>query len=259
MSRKKTVFFTVCYPKALVYLDDFFKSLVNQTDQDFDVLVINDSCGALDGQFRRYGSLRIYELSATGSFASIRQAGFEEVIRRGYQQVVFGDFDDCFSPDRIAKVKMFLKDWDIVVNDLSLFGNREEKNYLSRRIAGGTVVRLRDILRKNFMGFSNTAVRTECLKGIVLAEATALDWYLFSCLLAKGAKAIFCNDALTQYRQHAENVAFFGGNESRRREVKNVHYQFLKRDCPELALIIDGLKENADHEGDVNYPLWWED
>ncbi|MFH1933641.1 MAG: hypothetical protein ABIN18_18950 [Pseudomonadota bacterium] len=259
MSKREMVFFTVCYPKALPYMDDFFESLMSQTDQDFDILVINDSCGPLVAQLKRYGTLRIHELPATGSLANVRQVGFDEVFARGYKQVVFGDFDDRFAPDRVARVRMLLLDWDIVVNDVSLFGDRDEERYFSLRIKDGIQIRLEEILTKNFMGFSNTAVRAECLKNIVLADTAAVDWYLFSRLLAKGAKAVFCAEPLTDYRQHAGNTAAFAGDKSQRAEVKRVHYQFLKRDCPELVPVIDRLKERAGGCGAVEYPFWWED
>ena len=259
MPKREMVFFTVCYPKALPYLDDFFKSLIDQTDQDFDVLVINDSCGPLADRLERYRALRIHEVPATGSLASIRQAGLNKVLVEGYKQVIFGDFDDCFAFDRIEKIKVLLRDWDIVVNDVSLFGDREEERYFSHRIKDGMQIRLEEILTKNFMGFSNTAVRAECLKNIILADTTAVDWYLFSRLLAKGSKAVFCAEPLTNYRQHANNMAFFAGNKDHRAEVKRVHYQFLARDCPELVSVIDCLKKIASDCGVVKYPFWWED
>lgn len=258
MPKSETVFFTVCYPKALSYIDEFFESLMKQTDKDFDVLLINDSCGSLVNRLKSYGALRIHELSATGSMSSIRQAGFNEVFARGYKKIVFGDFDDCFTPDRVEKVKVLLQDWDIVVNDVSLFGDRNEERYFSRRIKDGTQIRLEEILTKNFMGFSNTAVRVECLKDIALADTVAIDWYLFSRLLAKGAKAVFCAEPFTGYRQHTDNIASFIGDKSQRAEVKRVHYEFLKRDCPKLVPMIDRLKEKADGYGIVEYPFWWE-
>jgi hypothetical protein len=231
---------------------------MSQTDQDFDVLVINDSCGSLADRLKPYGDLRIYEFPATGSLSNIRQAGLDEVLTRGYAQVMFGDFDDRFSPDRVARVKELLRDWDIVVNDVSLFGDRNEEKYFSRRIKDGAVIRLDEILTKNFMGLSNTAVRAECLKGIVLADVIAVDWYLFSCLLAKGAKAVFCADPLTDYRQHAGNMASFGGDQNWKQQVKRVHYQFLERDCPELAPVIKRLGVCTQADAVVDHPFWWE-
>lgn len=259
MSKGGMVFFTVCYPKALPYLDDFLGSLARQTDQNFDLLVVNDSCGPLADRWKHYSALRIQELPASGSFANVRQTGFNEILAKGYGQVLFGDFDDCFSPERVAKARALLVKWDVVVNDVSLFGSREEETYFSRRIEDGTQIQLKDILTRNFMGFSNTAVRAECLKNIVLADTVAVDWYLFSRLLANGAKAVFCRESLTGYRQHAGNMAAFGGNEKRRREVKSIHYQALKRDCPELGPVIERLQNSSGHGDAVEFPFWWED
>ncbi|OGT07437.1 MAG: hypothetical protein A2103_04170 [Gammaproteobacteria bacterium GWF2_41_13] len=242
-------------------MDGFFESLMNQTDQDFDILVVNDSCGSLEAQLERYRkTLRIHELQATGSLANVRQVGFEEIFARGYKQVVFGDFDDCFMPDRVAKVRMLLRDFDIIVNDVSLFGDREDEIYFSRRIKDRSQICLEEIFTKNFMGFSNTAVRAECLKDIILADTIAVDWYLFSRLLARGARAVFCAEPLTNYRQHADNMATFVGDKSKRAEVKLVHYQSLKRDCPELISAIDRLGKRTDElEVVVTNPFWWED
>jgi len=259
MLKNDMVFFTVCYPKALPFLNDFFESLIKQTDQDFDVLLINDSCGPMASQLDRYKSLRIHELPVTGSLSKIRQAGFEEVFSKGYEQVIFGDFDDCFLPGRVAKVRKLLRNWDIVVNDVNLFGDRDENKYFSRRIKDGSQILLKDILSKNFMGLSNTAVRAECLKDITLADTVAVDWYLFSRLLAQGAKAIFCGEPLTSYRQHAGNMAILGGDENRKREVKSTHYRLLKRDCHELVPMIDRLIESENKDQRIDFPFWWED
>lgn len=258
MPKGGAVFFTVCYPKALPYLDDFLNSLTAQTDQDFDVFVVNDSCGPLEERFRRYRALRICEFPATGSLAQIRQLGFEEVLVRGYGKIVFGDCDDRFSPDRVAVVKGLLQDWDVVVNDVSLFGERQVTDYFSGRLKDGAVIRLEDILTKNFMGLSNTAIRAEWLRGVVLADTPVVDWYLFSRLLAKGAKAVFCGRALTDYRQHAGNMAVFSGNEERRNEVKRRHYQTLEKDCPELIPLIEARRASVQGLRPGEHPFWWE-
>ena len=42
MKKSSTAFLTTVFPSCKQYLDDFFKSLSNQTDSDFDVIVIND-------------------------------------------------------------------------------------------------------------------------------------------------------------------------------------------------------------------------
>lgn len=259
MFKRDVVFFTVRYPKAFCYSDDFFESLMSQTDHDFDVIVINDSCKPLVSRLKCYGTLRVYEFQAAGTLANVRQAGLDKVLAMGYKQVIFGDFDDCFAPDRVAKIKTLLRDWDIVVNDVNLFGDRDEERYFSRRLKDGFRIRIEDILTKNFMGFSNTAVRAECLKGIVLADTVAVDWYLFSRLLLKGARAVFCAEPLTYYRQHSGNIASFAGDGNKKDEVKRVHYQFLKRDCPDLVPVIDRLKKKADGCNTLKYPFWWED
>lgn len=254
---QRTAFFTVCYPKALRYSEEFFRSLASQTDNSFDVVVVNDSCGSLRGLTENYGSLNIFEIPATGGLAAVRQTGLSEVVSRGYEQVVFGDFDDRFSPDRVAKAKALLDKWDVVVNDVDLFGARSASRYFSSRIADGSRIKLEDILAKNFMGFSNTAMRVSWFKDIVLADTIAVDWYLFSRVLARGAKAYFCGLPLTEYRQHGENVAVFGGDKERSREVKRLHYQALTRDCPQLVTLLNDSERKVVRD-DKN-PFWWED
>jgi glycosyltransferase involved in cell wall biosynthesis len=191
------------------FLDDFFYSLDNQTYKNFDIIVVNDGYENLFDITAKYKNLSIIELSASGTPAKNRQYGINYCLECGYDMLVFGDSDDYFSHNRIELSLNLLADWDIVVNDLSLFNcsGVYEDRYISNRVKNNTAVASSFIYDKNIFGLSNTAVRLKQLNEVVFDEnLVAVDWKFYKDLLRKGYSAIFTNDTITYYRQHGDNT-----------------------------------------------------
>ena len=97
---------------------------------------------------------------------------------------------------------------------------RIKKGYLSRRIKDKEVLGIQDISDRNFMGMSNTAVKSSLLESLVINEdVIAVDWFIFSVLLKKGCKAVFTSETETYYRQHGGNT--IGLDSMDERKLKN--------------------------------------
>lgn len=264
-----------------LYLHDFFRSLQKQTYKDFDVLVLNDKFEYLDKLIKPYTDLNIIILPYSGTPAQNRKYSIDYIKEKNYDIAVFGDSDDYFSTNRIKKSIELLDDYDIVVNDLSLFntdGIYIDK-YISNRIANKTNITIDMIKDKNIFGLSNTAVRVDILSEMNFdRELIAVDWYMFSKLLLDGNKAVFTNETLTYYRQYSLNTVGIGDITKdiieRGIEVKLMHYSLLlNHDQSFLQLFneIKKLKESLSSDDDVDqyikilkkvqikFPLWWED
>ena len=209
-NNKKTAFLTTIFEMNKRYLQDFFKSLKNQTYKNFDIIVVNDG----DIDFEKIVKLidlrlNIIELKIDSSPAKNREYGINYCIDKKYDVLIFGDSDDYFKSNRIEKSLHFLKDSDIVINDLSLFDKNGiyEKKYLSHRLNNLEIVNFEFIKDKNIFGLSNTAIRLENIKKVNFNSKTvAVDWYFFKKLLKQGLKAIFINETETFYRQHEHNT-----------------------------------------------------
>lgn len=267
------------YPAVSKYLPDYFESLQRQTCRDFDLLLVKDGLDV----FQRPEGLNVIELEGEGAPARIRETVINHALQSGYECLVFSDTDDYFSPDRVAQSLRLLKEYDIVVNDLSLVsenGDTIVERYLSRRLGDMEEIALGHLIHRNMMGLSNTAVSRRCFDVPLRldSETIAVDWYLFSTLLLEGRSAVFTDRAVTYYRQHGSNTAGLGGELTtgallRGVEIKAQHYGFiaiLDESFIDLANEYRDLKNEIKKSNNiqayreamlaqaVDDPLWWE-
>lgn len=201
--------FTVFYPGAEVYVDDFFESIKHQTRTDFDLVIVND--GYKDtGLQDLYPWISIIELEGTNKISSNRALGINYVIDKKYEYLILCDVDDFFSPFRIEKSIVYLDDSDIVVNDLNIVDSSRKvffERYFSKSIDENVSLTSEFIQDKNIFGFSNTALRVSKIHKVIFPEDIRIvDWYYFTILLNEGLNAKFIPEALTDYRQHTGNM-----------------------------------------------------
>ncbi|MEZ7206955.1 glycosyltransferase [Pseudoalteromonas sp. DY56-GL79] len=268
----KTAFLTTFFPVEERFVKDYMDSLVSQTYKDFDLVIVNDGYGDIAGLIEKYSELNIIELPSAGGIANNRASLINFSILNKYKYVVFGDVDDYFSNNRIELSIKSLDEFDILVNDFSTFDSERivEDYYLSNRLNDNDVICAEDVLEKNVLGFSNTAVNLSKINNVYFdfnEELIAVDWYFFSCLLLMGLRAKFTSNTQTYYRQHDNNAV--GINKDDHEElkriltVKKLHYREMRKHSDEYnalyenALMLDGKNLN-NLVGTIAYPLWWE-
>ena len=208
--KKEIAVFTTIFPSALSYLETFMNSLRNQTNKDFDLFIANDSVVDLEEMLKEYQDFNIIIYDVKFSISKNREAAIKKITELGYKIVIFADIDDFCEKNRVEVSLRKMKQYDVVVNDVSLFfdTNIYDDYYFSKRLSNDTEIDADFITDKNIFGLSNTAVKVELLKDIVLNEKLeAVDWYLFAVLLEKGAKSIFTNETRTFYRQYENNLS----------------------------------------------------
>lgn len=271
--KNKIAFLTVVFPMDFGHLINFFDSLDGQTYKNFDVVVVNDEYVGFQNIIQRYSNLNIIELKFSSTHAKNREFGINYIIRNNYNILVFGDSDDYFKSNRIEVSVDKLLEYDVVVNDLSLFNNNTfVRRYISNRINNNSEIYIEFIEKKNIFGMSNSAIKLGKLKEIEFnKELVAVDWYFFSTLLIKGYKAVFTNETETFYRQHDENIIGIGNITDEIIEkgvnLKLEQYELLViKDVRYKKLLIDMkvLKNNMKDkeiiiEKNIEFPLWWEE
>ncbi len=273
---KKIAFLTTIYPIEDDYLYTFFDSLDGQTFKNFDLIVVNDGYLNFDKIKKKYNNLAIMELKSSDTPLKNRQHGINFILDNDYDIVFFGDSDDYFSSNRIEVVLKKLNNYDLVVNDLSVFDSKGiyNRKYFTNRIKNDTEITIDFIKDKNIFGMSNTALKVKSLDNIAYdPDLIALDWYIFSLALLKSGVAIFTNEAETFYRQHNNNTIGIGKLNKeifiKGIEVKLKQYELLSKDHKEFESYLDEmiiLNDIITKSGDVNssllkdirYPLWWE-
>lgn len=279
--KKKIAFLTTVFPTKASYVIEFFESLSKQTLKHFDVIVLNDGYADFDEIKRQFHFLNIIELPAAGSIAKNRQALIHFSKVNHYDIAVFGDIDDLFSENRIEKSVTALASVDIVVNDLTSIrdGHIIDKQIYSKRLTAKQLIPFEFIKDKNVFGMSNTAVNLNvvALEWLQFSdELIAVDWFFFSLLLLKGAKAQFIADCMTFYRQYDANVIGIGEFSAEKIKsilaVKTIHYEKMKALLPEFQTLLDETllltalskdkqaleKLLISNRNKIQYPLWWE-
>lgn len=280
--KNETAFFTVVYPEADIYLDDFLSSLDQQTDKSFDLVIANDGLNSMAVYKDRFRHLNIIDFPVHGMPASIRSEGIDFILSRGYDTVIFGDADDYFDSRRIEINRQFLQDHDIVFNDLHLVdrsGTLISERYLSGRFHNGQLIGAEELKDKNFIGLSNSALHTTLLRDLKFPkDMTAFDWFLFSVLLGKGACCCFTNETATCYRQHPGNTIGLKGLDDSRLlqslETKRNHYRYMQDYAEsyctlaeQYTRLLERLTGNPEFKRayihsiqnrQIDHPLWWE-
>lgn len=268
--------FTVFYPGAEAYVDDFFKSIKHQTRTDFDLIIVND--GYKDKSLQNLcPEISIVELEGTNRISTNRELGINYIIDKNYEYLLLCDVDDYFSPNRITKSIKFLSDTDIVVNDLNIVdANRKVlfERYFSKSIDENVVLTSEFIRDKNIFGFSNTALRVSKIHKVTFPEDLRIvDWYYFTNLLNEGLNAKFIPEALTEYRQHSGNmigIATYTIDMFKNLlQLKIKHYSYFSanpiyKSLMDEMLVIEKMTDDekesllANNENRISYPLWWQ-
>jgi glycosyltransferase involved in cell wall biosynthesis len=265
------------------FLGDYLSSLESQTFRAFDLVIMNNGLENFMN-FKKRSALEITEISCGASPAKVRELGINHIKNKGYDYVVFTDPDDFYSENRVERSLELLQYYDIVVNDLNAMtesGKVFDPLYISNRLDNMSEPGFDFILDKNIFGFSNTALRLDCLtSNLVLEEdLVAIDWYLFSGLVKKGCHAVFTNDAVTFYRIYGGNTVGLSSAISRQKlergvAVKCLHYKLLSEidaSFRPLHKEFERLKKSISLGGflesymerikslDIDKPLWWEE
>lgn len=277
MKKNDVVVLTTIFQQDSSYSGEFFESLVHQTLQAFDLLVVNDGFSDLTTVRATYPSINIIEFSGLGNIAKNRELLVNWSIELGYSKAIFADFDDYFSSNRLATLAALLDVYDVVVNDLTLVVDNCVvcEKYLANSIRDRQEIALHDVLEFNFFGMSNTAIKLSGLRKVHFDEKLkAVDWFFFSTMLIEGSKAVFTNRCVTYYRQHEHNVANIGQLTSQQLlneiAIKTTHYSLLIEFSKVYEPLLAGIKDFNQHvntsvftryyqcvEKNKRPPFWW--
>jgi hypothetical protein len=209
LKKDQLALYTTVYPGVEQYLHDWFISVKNQTDSNFDIWVGVDgiSMETVKEAVGEDFEAKWVFAEKGDSPAGIRSKSISKIVRQ-YPAVVLVDSDDLLYPTRVASARSGLKNCDLYGCAMELVDDGGNGLGITFDLPRGKT--LDDTLtRNNVMGFSNTAWRTIVLRDLLPAPAdcTLMDWFLT--ILAWGSGASLCFDDACQmkYRQHSSNIA----------------------------------------------------
>lgn len=270
----KTALSTVIYKQAHPYLQDLLTSVDNQSDKDFDLLIINDNytkeeLEEVETQIQStvHGiNVHIEDISDMKlSIAGTRIEMLKIAKNLGYESLVLVDADDTIAPSRIASYKQAFE----LDKDKVFFYNKfvTEKGEDVFKTLPNTVENIKDISQANFLGLSNTGIRItslseEFLDSLKEGAVAVFDWYLFSRIILDIGKGACVENADTIYRIYEDNTAGTTRDLSKEYAVKDTHYSNLAKRYDYFKYLESKLSEvdkttlklSNNHQG-----YWWSD
>jgi len=241
LKNEQLALYTTVYPGVEKYFRDWYRSVKNQTDNNFDIWV------GVDGiSMETIKEAAGEDFEATWVFAEqgdsparIRSRSISRIVNQ-YPGVVFTDSDDILQPERIALTRNLLEEYEVAACAMRLV----DKN---RRDLGlvffmPTDFSIQDQISKvNLFGLTNSAFRSETLSKClpIPDDCVLVDWYLASLAIAGGAKVVFSNKIMMDYRQHENNIGrilppFSGPDVIKATKMVMNHYECLNRRLPEI-------------------------
>lgn len=201
--------YTTVYPGVEKYLSGWYRSVLAQTDRDFDVCIGVDALEPHDvlralGADERAVRFVSHECRAS---ARVRQSAIEKMVTE-YSMIVFTDSDDLLFPDRVASARAALASCDLAGCALRVVD--DEEHDLGVAFGPAADVELGSLLvRHNVFGLSNSAYRAETLDRClpIPDDCVCVDWLLATRAWAMGASLCFDPTPHMAYRQYGKNTA----------------------------------------------------
>jgi hypothetical protein len=249
--------YTTIYPGVEAYLPDWYHSLCQQTDQEFQLWIGLDQLEKASVQKMLGSDLEAnWVIAPVGAtIAQIRQEALARVVQT-CSAVVLVDSDDLLHPTRVAAARAALGHSELTGCALRLIDRYGQDLELSFHLP--TLAVPEDVFpRNNVFGFSNSAYRSDLLQRClpIPADAILVDWFLATRAWLLGAKLAFDNVPRMSYRQHPENTARtrspFGGEQviSDTALVRR-HFELLLAQ-PETDFVFDRYIAVQDAQRDV--------
>lgn len=269
----KVAFGTVVYKMAYPYHEDFINAINYQNNKGFDVLLLNDNltdedCECLTNRIKQ--KIIWINCKINSTISELKIELIKSAKEKKYDLLIFGDFDDSFSENRISKYIMnYDSKYSFYYNELYYMDQRN-------RVFGmlpPVVEEINPILECNFIGFSNTALNMNkidypLINSLYTKQTIAFDWMVFSLLLLQGHKGKKIEDCITYYRIHEHNIAgethYSIEGLKKEVEIKVAHYSKLvdidARYSGLYKFYIDlqnSFNTNLLEKSTINNHYWW--
>lgn len=254
----KACIFTVVHQGSINYFSAFLRSLVAQTNQNFDLFLVVDS---IPSSFLQkivksvLFNFKVTYFEYSGGILENRVKGLQNLLSKEdiYEAVIFADSDDILSDNYVDEVLKEIQLYDFVFSDLVPFSNdkisKKNVGIWQKRFENSNILNIDFLKDKNVLGFGNTSVNFKVIKRIdkKYPEPLAPDWYFFKQILKSKDRIKFNDKTLVFYRQHSTNIIGYKlMSFERLRHIMNVkedHYNLMFYDNAFLIEEIKTLKE----------------
>lgn len=266
----EVVFGSIVFDTNQEMIDSFFKTVANQDNNDFDILLINDGLSKkkLEDVLSKYKSLKsrviVVDADENPTFYKNRCQLINEAKKRGYDLLVRGDFDDEFSSDRVSSfIKQFDDDYGFFYNDIYL------NNESIFRSLPKFCIDYKQIGQYNFVGEGACAINLhyineELLKKLREGKTNVFDWYMFTTFLLEGIKGKAIESGYTFYHIYELNMAGVPLKNyktiSKELSIKRLHYSLLRDKNDYYKALYEKYNDDTNIKitSDLDKYYWWQ-
>jgi hypothetical protein len=201
--------YTTIYPAVQCYLAEWYRSLCQQTDQNFQLWIGLDSLRrcTVEGIVGSRVDAQWIEAPAGSSPARIRNMGLLEIAET-CSGVVLVDSDDLLEPSRVAAARTQMEACELGACALRLVD--QQVTDLNSVFTLPSEMGPEEVFpRRNIFGFSNSVFRTDLLRRClpIPEDAVLVDWFLATRSWLMGARMGFDRVPRMKYRQHDGTIA----------------------------------------------------
>ena len=257
-----TCLVTFFYPGIERKINRFFKNIKNQTDSRFDLLIFfNNKKNFLIPQT----STNIKIIKINTSIINSRFKMIKILKKLNYKNFIFQDSDDLMMTNRVETCKDLLKKHKVVINDVKIHGSKKINMYFSKRIKPKSNITAKDIINYNFCGMSNTAIRKECIKELIIPNTKGIlifDWYFWTIVLSK-YKGFFTNKTLTKYFVNIKSPTHIPSTRNKKiltkiARIKKNHKEIIDKLIRTKKIVNIYLLKKNKISKNLKYNFWWE-
>lgn len=201
--------YTTIYPGVERFLQDWYRSVKMQTDQDFSLWIGLDTIKieTIEALIGTHLNVTWVTSESGDSPAQIRQRAMSQIVKE-FDAVVLVDSDDILHESRVAAAREALKTAELCGCALRLVNQHGQDLELAFGLPLG--MKAEKVLpQHNVFGLSNTTYRSELLQRClpIPKDVALVDWYLATKAWLMGARLAFDPVVRMDYRQHGSNMA----------------------------------------------------
>ena len=201
------------------YVEEAIYSILNQTIQDFEILVVDDC--STDQSYKKVNNIKDKRITLlkNDQHLGVSVSRNKAIARARGEYIAFMDSDDISSPNRIEKQVNLLKNHPEIQACgcwLQCFG---VDNHIIKHLQGHSEIQAQ-LLLKNSMSLGASTVKRSAFEGILFdAEKLHVEDYDYWIKSAWICKFTNLQEVLYYYRTHARQVSSLYLNTQREQDV----------------------------------------
>lgn len=202
----------VIFPGIEKYLPDFFTSIIEQTNNKFTLLIIEDGISSKD-YINKVVVKCVVEQAKGKTTISNREQIINYAVHNKFEKLIFFDVDDLYSDNRVEVLDKMLNKHSLVVHDMDIInesGKLVANSFIDGQVSKGAFD-FKELLYKNFSGLGNSGYRIDSLLNYtkVRDDIIAFDWWVALNILQKNT-GYYLPEVLSHYRRYAKNSSVLG-------------------------------------------------